>query len=140
MNKPPAWFTVIAVLALLWNLLGCFAFWSDLRMTPDDVAKLDAAQRQLYDLRPAWAQVATGLAVIAGALGCVALLMRTAWASTLFVISLVGLVVQDFGLFVLAGGAKLAGPVPLVLQGLVLVIAIGLWLLARKAIARGWIA
>lgn len=32
MNKAPLWFKVVAVVALLWNLLGYFAFFSDLHI------------------------------------------------------------------------------------------------------------
>jgi glucose dehydrogenase len=53
--------------------------------------------------------------------------------------SLVGVVIQDIGLFILTDAVKLGGPVVLVLQGLVLLISIGLVLLARKASAQGWI-
>lgn len=139
MDKAPRWFTIVAVVALLWNLLGCFAFASDLRVTAEDVARMAPAQQALYHARPAWAVAATALAVFGGALGCIGLLMRRRWALPLFVLSLIGILVQDFGLFVLVDGIALAGPVALVLQGLVLAIAIGLIVLARKASARGWL-
>jgi hypothetical protein len=54
-------------------------------------------------------------------------------------LSLLGILVQDFGLFALVDGASLAGPVAVILQGIVLAIGIGLVLLARKGIARGWL-
>lgn len=139
MNKSPLWFKVVAVLALLWNLVGCLAFVSDLRLTPDDVAKLSQAQQALYNARASWATAATALAVIGGALGCVGLLLGKKWALPVLVASLIGLLVQDYGLFVVAGGAALSGQTALVLQGLVLLIAIGLILLSRKGIARGWL-
>ena len=43
MNTPPKWFTVVAVVALLWNLLGCFAIAADLMLSPADVLLLFAA-------------------------------------------------------------------------------------------------
>jgi hypothetical protein len=58
----------------------------------------------------------------------------------LLVASLAGVVVQDVGLFVLSARAMQVAPTAVVLQGLVLLIAIGLVLLARKASSRGWIA
>lgn len=135
----PTWFKVVAVLALLWNLLGCLAFFADLSLSPDDIAKLPEAQQALYAARPAWAVAATALAVFGGALGSIGLLLRRKWAFPVLVLSLVGILVQDFGLFVLADGASLAGPVAVVLQGLVLAIGIGLVVLSRKGIARGWL-
>ena len=137
--KAPAWFKVVAVVALLWNLLGCFAFFSDLRLTPEDLAKLPEAQQALYAARPGWAVAATAAAVFGGVLGSIGLLLGRKWARPAFVVSLLGILVQDFGLFVLADGASLAGPVAIVMQGIVLAAGIELVLLSRKGIARGWL-
>jgi hypothetical protein len=138
--KTPTWFKVVAVAALLWNLLGCIAFFSDLRLSPEDLAKLPEAQQALYAARPGWAVAATAVAVFGGVLGSIGLLLGKKWALPVFVLSLLGILVQDFGLFVLAKGASLAGPVAVVMQGIVLAIGIGLVLLSRKGIARGWLS
>ena len=128
---------VWAGLALLWNLLGCAAFISDLRLTAADIAALPAAQQALYAARPAWAVAATATAVFGGAAGCVGLLLARRWAVPLLALSLLGIVAQDIGLFVLAGGAAVAAPAVWALQGLVLLVAIALLALARRAAARG---
>ncbi len=140
MNRPPSWFTAVVVVALLWNLLGCIAFFSDLRLSPEALAALSESQQALYAARPAWAVGATALAVFGGVLGCLGLLLRQRWAYPVLVLSLVGILVQDFGLFVLADGATLAGPVVVAMQALVLAVGIGLVLLSRRGIARGWLA
>lgn len=136
----PAWFKFVAVLALLWNLLGCIAFFSDLRLSPEDLAKLPEAQQALYAARPGWAVAATAMAVFGGALGSIGLLLRKKWALPVFVLSLLGIIVQDMGLFVLADGLRLAGPVAVVMQAVVLAVGIGLVLLSRKGIACGWLS
>ena len=139
MNKAPKWFTAVAVVALLWNLLGFLAFVADLRVSPKDASQLSPAQQTLYNARTSWAVAATALATVGGVIGCIGLLMRKKWAFALFALSLVGVLVQDFGLFVLVNGAALAGSAAVVLQSLVLFIAIGLILLSRSATARGWL-
>jgi hypothetical protein len=55
------------------------------------------------------------------------------------VLSLIGILVQDFGLFVLTDGISLAGPVAVVIQMIVLLVGIGLVLFSRMGIARGWL-
>lgn len=140
MNPAPKWYLPVAILALLWNLLGCAAYLGDVMLTPDDIAKMSPAQQALYAARPAWAVSATAIAVWGGAAGCLGLVLRKRWALPLLVLSLAGVIVQDVALFVVSSAAAQAGTVAYVLQGLVLAIAIGLVLLARKAIARGWIA
>lgn len=52
--------------------------------------------------------------------------------------ALLGIIVQDIGLFVLMDAARLAGPVVVVMQAIVLVVGIALVWLARRGIARGW--
>ena len=140
MNKAPKWFLVVAFIALLWNLLGCMAFFADLQFSPQDVAKLTPAQQTLYNARAGWAVAATALAVFGGAAGCIGLLLRKKWAFILLSLSVVGVLVQDFGLFILVNGAALAGTVAVALQLLVLTIAVGLVLLSRMASSRGWLA
>jgi hypothetical protein len=54
--------------------------------------------------------------------------------------SLIGVIAQDVSLFAMSGTEVRSNPVVLGLQGMVLLIAIGLIFLARKAIGRGWIA
>lgn len=140
MSATPRWFTVVAVLALLWNLLGCTAFVMDLMMTPEAVAKLSAEQQVLDSMRPMWAVFATGTAVIGGALGSLGLMMKKRWATMLLVLSLLGVIAQDYGLFFVVDGVALGGMTVVVLQGCVLLIAIGLVMLSRKAAARGWLS
>ena len=137
MEQPPKWFRPVAIAALLWNLIGCAAYLADVMITPADLAKMTEAQQALYHARPAWSIAATAIAVWGGAAGCLALILRRSWATPLLIASLVALVVQDVSLFVLTADRN---PVALMLQGLVLLIGIGLVRLARTATARGWIS
>ncbi len=75
-----------------------------------------------------------------GAVGCIGLIMRKRWAMPVLAVSLAGIIVQDIGLFLLTDAALETGAAAFVLQGLVLVIAIGLVFLGRKAREDGWVA
>ena len=138
MERVPKWYLPLAIIALLWNLLGCAAYLSDAMLTPADLAKLTAAQQAMHAARPAWSVAATAIAVWGGAVGCIGLIMRKRWSSPILAASLAGVIVQDVSLFGLSKAAAPAGGVAIVLQGLVLLVAVGLVLLARKASARGW--
>lgn len=139
MAQAPKWFLPVGIAALLWNLLGCAAYLADVMMTPEAVAQLTAAQREMYASRPSWAVAATAIAVWFGAAGSLGLLLRKRWATWPFIISLAALIVQNVWLFLLSGVAQV-DPVAAVLQACVLLIAVGLVLLGRKAAAQGWIA
>lgn len=140
MRSVPKWYLPATVAALLWNLLGCAAYLHDVTLSPEDLAAMDAGMRSLYDSRPAWAVGATAVAVWGGAAGCLGLILRRRWSLPLLWVSLLGLVVQDIGLFGMTDVVAVAGFMPVVLQGLVLLIAIALILLGRKAGRLGWLA
>lgn len=140
MNKPPIWFFALTTIALLWNVAGLVAVVADLRLSASDIAALPPAQQALYAARPGWSVVASVVAVVAGTLGCVLLLARRRLAVMVFALSLVGVAVQDLGIFVIAGAGKDGDYLPFILQGLVLAIAVGLLFFARRAQGRSWLA
>lgn len=140
MNKPPIWFTVVAVLALLWNLLGLLAVLADLRLSAADIASLPPSQQAFHAALPLWSVVASVVAVVGGSLGCIGLLWRKSWAPWALYASLAGVIVQDIGLFAVAGAVSVHGWIPVILQSVVLVIALALLALARRAMARGWLS
>ena len=102
MTVRPKWFLPVSILALVWNLMGCAAYLSDAMLTAEDIAAMDATQQALYNSRPAWAVAATAVAVWGGAAGSLALILRKRWAQPLLIASLLGVIVQDIGLFVLS--------------------------------------
>ena len=139
-QSPPGYFKVVAIIALIWNLIGVAAFAMFMVMlgNPEAMAQIPEAQRAIIEATPAWANAAYGTAVIAGALGSLMLLLRKNLAEILFIISLAGILVQDFHAFVVADGLDAYGGQGLIMPALVLAVAIYLLLLARKAKANGW--
>jgi hypothetical protein len=129
----------VSIVALLWNLIGCAAYLADVMMTPETLAQMTAAQQEMYAARPSWAVAATAIAVWFGAAGSLGLVLRRRWATPLLIASLAALIVQDAWLFLLSGVAQ-PNAVAAVLQACVLLIAVGLVLLSRRAAAQGWIA
>lgn len=140
MSTSPRWFRPVAVVALVWNLLGCAAYLADVRISPERLGKMTPAQQALYASRPSWAVAATATAVWFGAAGCLGLVLRKKWAASLLVVSLVGVVAQDVWLFVTSDVAGGAGAVAFVMQGLVLVVSVSLVILARRSAAAGWLS
>ncbi len=138
MSTTSKWFTPVAILALLWNLLGASAYLMDVTMSPEAVAKMGAAERAMYASRPAWFVVAYASAVWFGVAGSLGLLLRKRWATPLFLLSLLGLIAQDLALF--SRPEVRADTTVVLLQALVFVIALSLVMLARKAERKTWIA
>lgn len=140
MNTIPKWFYAVTVIAFLWNLIGAIAVGFNLFITPDQLAQLPEQQKILHESTPTWAVFASIIAVVAGTLGCLALLVKKAWAETILVVSLIALVIQDIGIFIVVDGAELAGVSALIMQTLVFIIGCALVLLAKKAKTENWLA
>jgi hypothetical protein len=138
--KPPSSFRWIAGVALLWNLLGLVAVVGDLRLSAADIAALPAAKQALYAARPLWSVVASVVAVVGGSAGCAALLFGSRWALPLLWASVAGVFIQDIGLFWVASAGRSPEVVPVVLQGLVLLIALALVGFARRGLNKGWLS
>ncbi len=134
----PKWFMPVAIVALLWNLMGCAAYLMDVMLTPEAIAAMSPDQRALYAARPIWAVALYAIAVWGGALGCVGLVMKKRWAKGPLLASLLGLIGRGIALF---GMSPVAIPASAyALQGAVLVIAVLLLLLANRAAREGWLS
>ena len=118
---------------------GASPILADVTMKPEDIAKLTEAQQALMASRPAWSIAGTAVAVWFGAAGCIGLILRKQWATWVLIASLAGVVLQDLWLFVLSHALSGAGAVGIMLQGIVLIVSIGLVYLARVGSARGWL-
>ncbi len=70
-TKPPAWFWIVSVVALLWNLMGAMAYLAQAFITDEGKAMLPSDQQELLESTPAWATAAFAIAVWAGVLGCI---------------------------------------------------------------------
>lgn len=136
--KIPTWFWIVSVLALLWNLAGLMAFFAQLATKPEDMSPDPAFQELLKEL-PTWYFVVFGVAVIFGTLGCVGLLMRAKWAFPVFIISLVGILGQQFHSYFMSNTLEVVGFAGTIFPTIVLVIAIALILFAKSSIAKAWL-
>lgn len=138
--KPPALFWVISILALLWNLMGVMAYLGMTMMPPDLL--VEAYGQEYADVmasRPAWATAAFAIAVFAGVLGCIGLLLRKSWAKILFILSLIGVIVQNVWGF-MSGAFNLVGTSDKIMTVLVIIVAIFLIWFAQKKAAKGYLS
>lgn len=141
-SKLPVWFWVIAVVALLWNLMGLGAFIADLSMTPETLAETyPPEQVEFLKTYPSWTKIFYGLATVGGFLGCVGLLFRKRWALGMFVISLIGVVIQQAHSIFMTNAVEVFGPeAGLYFPILILVIAIFMIWFTKSSISKGHVA
>ncbi len=137
---PTTTFWVVGGAALIWNLLGLLIYYMQVTATPDSLAAVyNDAEIAFITATPAWATSAYAIAVVTGVGGGLFLLLRKSWAVPMFMISLVGIIVQNGYAFLLAGGLEVWGMQALVLPTIVAVIAVALIWYSRGAKSRGWL-
>ena len=137
-NKTPKWFMVVAGILLVWNLLGVMAYIMQVTMSPEALAALPEAQRQLLENTPTWATAAFAVAVNGGVLGCLLLLLKRNLAGLFLQLSLAGVLVQMFHSFFMSNSFEVFGPGGMVMPIMVIIIAIYLVILAARAKANHW--
>ena len=138
-GKPNTNFWIIGGAALVWNLIGLVFYIGQVMTSPEDLAKLTEAQQEFLLATPSWATSAFAIAVNAGVIGSLFLLMRRSWAIPTLAISLLAIVVQDVDAFVLRDVYSIMGVNSLIIPSMVFVIGIALLFYARAAEERGWL-
>lgn len=134
----PIWFWIVSVVALLWNLMGLFAFYSDMTISNDALSAMTSEQRGLYETQPLWAKIAFGGSVIFGVLGCIGLLMRKRFASQLLLLSLACVLAQMAHGF-LSNAYEIMGATSMIMGVTVLIFALFLVWFSRMALVRGYL-
>jgi hypothetical protein len=135
----PRWFTITAVVAIIWNLLGVSAFVMQILMTPEMLAQLPPAERELYESTPVWVTGVFAVAVFGGLLGSLGLVLRKVWSLLFLWLSLFAVLAQNTYGLLMSNALEVLGPQALVMPGLVIGVAILLVLMARNANTRHWL-
>lgn len=100
-QRPAGWFIIVAVLLVLWGLAGCASFYLHVAYGPDMDPHATDWDRAFFAALPAWLNIVYAVAVGAGLLGSIALLLRSRLARPLYIVSLIAVVIQ-FGYIFLA--------------------------------------
>tara|TARA_R100000306_G_C4365181_1_gene137286 strand:+ start:194 stop:628 length:435 start_codon:yes stop_codon:yes gene_type:complete len=139
-TKPNTAFWIIAILALLWNLIGIYFWLYEYFLITDDIrATLPAGQVELMDAAPAWGMVVYGIAVFSGVLASILLIARKKLCVPIFLISLLAILVQ-MGHWIFAMDAVgVLGPEAIVMPLIVIAIAIFLYYYSKGAALKGWL-
>ena len=124
----PAWYWAVAIVALLWNLMGCAAFAMEVFAPEAMMETWTDAQKEWGKSFPVWVYIAYGGAVFTGMAGSVCLLARKPFAIPLFGICLVAVLTQMIYTMLIAGGLQIMGPSSAVMPLLVIVLTgVFLW-------------
>jgi hypothetical protein len=135
-DAPPAWFRIVALIAILWNAFGLFMYLSSVGLFGDPLTGLSEAERAIASSIPAWIMAAFAIGTFAGLAGSVGLLLRRRWAWPMLLLSLAALLILEGWIVFVSGAVELHGiavPVAVTVGALLLA-----WL-AYHARRRGWL-
>ncbi len=132
--KPPVWFWIVSVIALIWNGLGVDGYLGQAYNTERYRSSFTPEQLEIAANAPSWIMRAFAVAVFAGVIGSIALLLRKKWAFSFYLISLIAVIVQ-MGYFLINGHHDNIGmTISIILFAMFL-----LWF-SKKSISIGWIS
>ena len=137
-TRPPTWFRIVAVLALLWNLFGLWQYLSYVGVVPM-LGEMNPGEAALLDEAPVWYTGAFAVAVFAGGLGALGLVLARRWSRPLLIVSLVAAIVQ-FGWWCFeSGAAETIGSSIYIAPAVIILIGLLLVWLAHTGVKRGWL-
>ncbi len=139
-TKPATWFWIVAVLGFLWDAAGCYNYIAAVTISEEALSALPDAERGLYEDLPLWATSAFAIAVWAGVLGTLLLLLRKAIAYQVLIISFIAIIIQMIYNIFISEMLDVYGAGGLVLPIVVIVIAAFLIWFAKTSKNRGWIS
>lgn len=139
LSNVPKWFLGVAIAALIWNLLGVFAYIVQMMITPEALTQLTAEERALFENTPAWATGAFAVAVWGGALGSLLFLLKKKSSKIVFIISLIGILVQMVHSFFISNNFDVYGPGAMIMPIMVIIVGVGLVWLSDKGVKEGWL-
>ncbi len=136
-TKIPAWFWVVTIIALLWNIMGVFSFFAHVFISDAALKALPAEEQAIYASYPMWTQIVFALSTFGGLFGCIALLLKKQIAARLFLISLLAILIQMTHSMFFTDAIEYYGPQSIIMPVLVIVIGIVLLWFSRFCTKKG---
>jgi hypothetical protein len=123
-SKPPVSFYVTGSLFLVWNLIGLMLYYQQMTLSPEALASMGAEMVAFMEATPVWANSGYAIAVNAGVIASIALLLKKSWAFPMYLLSFAGVLVQDLDAFVLRDVVAVWGSGALYVPSAVIVICV----------------
>lgn len=137
-SATPVWFRLLAIVAVLWNLIGVWTYLGHVGAVPP-MQPMTAEQQALAATVPAWVVGAFAIAVFSGLLASLLMLLSKALARSLFLLSLVCIIAQMAWTLLISNARAVEGNAALVMPLVVTGIAVLLFWAANKGVQRGWL-
>lgn len=137
-QRAPVHFWIIAVVSLLWNLIGGYDYLMTQTENVDYMKKFTPEQLTYFYGFPAWVVSTWAIAVWGGVLGSVLMLLRHRAAVVVFLLALMAMVVTSFHNFFLSNGMEMMGGIgPILFTVVIFMVSLALFLYSRAMQQQG---
>lgn len=126
---------IIAILAILWNLMGVLAYLGHAYTDPESLPE----NQQMYIDYPAWVTAAYATAVFAGLFGSITLLLKKKISNLLFILSLVCVIAKSIYDYTKVEYEWITAPEAIGFTALIYIIALYLIMYSKRGIEKGWL-
>ena len=137
--RPPVWFWVAGIAAILFQGVGVSGYLMDALRSPAQIAQLPLDQRLMWNATPTWIYAAYAVATFAGLVGAIALVARRRWSIALLGLSLLAVIVQFGGIYAVPRLRKVVPPDAMLVPLVIITICALIYALAFHADRRGWL-
>lgn len=139
-NNPNVAYWVIGVLSLIWNAMGVNAYVQQAYDTEAHRAQYSAEQLEIMSNLPVWYTALFAIAVFAGALACIMMLLRKKSANFLFKLSMYAVLLQTVYNLFMNEGTEFYGAFEYSMLISIPVVAIFLVIYVKKATNKEWLS
>jgi hypothetical protein len=108
-NRPSVNFLIISSIALLWNIMGAFAYFGQMFMSHKVLSSLPKPEQDYFINMPIWVTVSFAAAVFSGLFGAISLLLKKKHAIYLFLISIILILAHQYYIFFIQDHIKVEG-------------------------------
>jgi len=122
--------------------MGGMAFFGEYAAYSDEAVRsqLPEAHQALYEVVPMWLYVVFGIAVLTGIIGSIGLLMKKKWATPVFLVSLIGVIIQSIYNLFISGAIEVIGTKAIIMPLIILGFALFIWYYSKLADSKGWLS
>lgn len=136
-TKVPWHLWLIGVIALLWNAVGAFDYYMSQTKNEAYMKMFTPEQLEFFYSFPSWSVALWAIAVWGGVLGCILLLLRNKLAVCVFLISLIGMVINTIYIYAFTNGMQVMGdPISLAFSVAIFLVAVFLYFYSKNMQAR----
>ena len=131
-TKTPIHFWIIAIISLLWNLIGAMDYVMSQTKNEEYLKAFTPEQLEFFSSFPSWVTASWAIAVWSAVIGSILLLFKTKFATQAFLVSFFAMVITSVHNYGLSNGFEIMGDTfSLVFTAVIFLVALALYLYAR---------